>query len=93
MLKHGPQALSDVELLAVFLRVGVADKSVVDLGREMTQYFGSLNGLFAASLTDFSAIHGLGPGKFAQLQAVLELGRRSPVEERESGITSIHQPR
>src|SRR5476649_2330880 len=91
LLKHGPQALSDAELLAVFLRVGVAGKSAVDLGREMTQHFGSLNALFAASLKDFSAIHGLGPAKFAQLQAVLELGRRSLAEELESG-NSFNSP-
>ena len=91
LLKHGPQALSDAELLAVFLRVGVAGKSAVDLGREMTQHFGSLNALFAASLNDFSAIHGLGPAKFAQLQAVLELGRRSLAEELESG-NSFNSP-
>ncbi|MEO6919004.1 MAG: DNA repair protein RadC [Collimonas sp.] len=85
LIKLGPQALSDAELLAVFLRVGVAGKSAVDLGREMTTHFGSLNSLFSASLKDFCTINGLGPAKYAQLQAILELGRRSLVEELQSG--------
>ena len=86
LIKHGPQALSDAELLAVFLRVGVAGKSAVDLARDMVGHFGSLNGLFSATLTDFSVINGLGPAKFAQLQAVLELARRALGEELQTGI-------
>src|SRR4051812_41264374 len=87
LIRHGPQALSDAELLAVFLRVGVAGKSAVDLGRDMVGRFGSLNGLFAATLDDFSAMHGLGPAKYAQLQAVLELARRALGEELQAGAT------
>ena len=77
LIQLGPRALSDTELLAVFLRVGVSGKSAVDLARDLVGHFGSLNGMFAASLGDFSALHGLGPAKFAQLQAVLELARRA----------------
>ncbi len=87
LIKHGPQSLSDAELLAVFLRVGVTGKSAVDLGRDMVGHFGSLNGLFSATLTDFSQINGLGPAKFAQLQAVLELARRALGEELKAGVT------
>lgn len=87
LIKHGPQALSDAELLAVFLRVGVSGKSAVDLGRDMVGHFGSLNGLFAATLTDFSVLNGLGPAKFAQLQAVRELTRRALNEELQAGVT------
>jgi DNA repair protein RadC len=85
LIKLGPQALSDAELLAVFLRVGAAGKSAVDLGREMTSHFGSLNRLFSAPIKEFCVINGLGPAKFAQLQAILELGRRSLVEELQAG--------
>ncbi|MGS0743486.1 RadC family protein [Glaciimonas sp. GG7] len=90
LVRLGPAALSDAELLAVFLRVGVTGKSAVDLGREMTTHFGSLNRLFSASLNEFSAINGLGPAKFAQLQAVLELARRALSEELqdENGLNS-----
>ncbi|MEO8598506.1 MAG: DNA repair protein RadC [bacterium] len=87
LIKHGPQKLSDAELLAVFLRTGVTGKSAVDLGREMIGHFGSLNGLFSARIKEFSVINGLGPAKFAQLQAVLELARRALAEELEDGVT------
>lgn len=85
LIRHGAAVLSDAELLAVFLRVGVAGKSAVDLARDMVGRFGSINGLFAASLSDFASINGLGPAKFAQLQAVLELARRALAEQLESG--------
>ena len=85
LIKHGAQHLSDAELLAVFLRVGVSGKSAVDLGRDMIGHFGSLNGLFTASLEDFSKLNGLGPAKYAQLQAVMELARRSLDEELKVG--------
>lgn len=81
LIKNGAQALSDAELLAVFLRVGVKGKSAVDLGRDMLSRFGSLSGLFSATIKDFSAMHGLGDAKFAQMQAVLELAKRAISEE------------
>ncbi|MDB5841941.1 MAG: hypothetical protein JWQ23_3893 [Herminiimonas sp.] len=86
LIKHGPHALSDAELLAVFLRIGVRGKSAVDLGREMVGHFGSLSRMFSASLADFALVHGLGPAKFAQLQAVLELARRAIGEELQAGV-------
>lgn len=86
LIQHGPQALSDAELLAVFLRVGVAGKSAVDLGRDMVGHFGSLNRMFSSKLTEFSEINGLGPAKYAQLQAVLELARRAIAEQLQAGI-------
>jgi DNA repair protein RadC len=85
LIKHGAQALSEAELLAVFLRVGVSGKSAVELGMDMLRHFHSLNRLFSATLTDFSAINGLGPAKFAQLQAVMELSRRALAEELQAG--------
>ena len=85
LVKHGAQVLSDAELLAIFLRVGVKGKSAVDLGREMITRFGSINGLFSAGLTEFSSINGLGLAKYAQLQATLELARRSLTEELQVG--------
>jgi DNA repair protein RadC len=81
LIKHGAAVLSDAELIAVFLRVGVRGQSAVDLGRELLSQFGSLNGLFAASIKDFSAIHGMGSAKYAQLHAVLELAKRAISEE------------
>ena len=80
LLAQGAAALSDAELLALFLRVGVKGQSAVDLARTLIGHFGSLNRLFAASLAEFSAIPGMGPAKYAQLQAVLEMSRRALAE-------------
>ncbi|MEF3193255.1 MAG: DNA repair protein RadC [Halothiobacillaceae bacterium] len=76
LLKHGPATLSDAELLAIFLRTGVAGKSAVDLARELLADFGGLRPLLNASRADFCAGRGLGEAKYAQLQAVLEMARR-----------------
>jgi len=84
LIRLGPQSLSDAELLAVFLRIGIAGKSAVDLGRELVEHFGSLSRMFAADLSAFTSLPGLGPAKFAQLQAVLELARRSLHEQMHS---------
>ncbi|HMV18087.1 MAG TPA: DNA repair protein RadC [Rhodocyclaceae bacterium] len=81
LLAHGAEVLSDAELLALFLRVGVRGKSAVDLARDLLGRFGSLSALCTASVDDFSTIPGMGPAKYAQLQAVLELARRALSEE------------
>lgn len=76
LLNLGPRALSDAELLAIFLRIGVAGKSAVDLARELLQQYGGLRPLLEAGQAEFCAGLGLGKAKYAQLQAVLEMGRR-----------------
>lgn len=81
LLARGAAALSDAELLAIFLRVGVAGRSAVDLARGLLAHFGGLTRLFAAEQAAFSAFPGMGPAKFAQLQAVLEMARRALAEE------------
>src|SRR5260370_42638862 len=81
LLKHGAAALSEAELLAIFLRSGFAGKSAVDLGRELIARFGSLRRLFAATLEEVAAIAGLCPAKYAQLKAVIEMVRRALAEE------------
>ena len=81
LLLQGAASLSDAELLAIFLRVGMRGKSAVDLARELIRHFGSLTRLFAATQAEFSAIPGMGPAKYAQLQAVLEMSRRALAEE------------
>ncbi len=80
LLEQGSGSLSDAELLAIFLRTGVSGKSAVDLARHLLSQFGSLRVLLEADLATFSEQLGLGPAKFAQLQAVLEMGRRHLAE-------------
>ncbi|MBB6340822.1 DNA repair protein RadC [Pseudomonas fluvialis] len=90
LLEQGALALSDAELLAIFLRTGVAGLSAVDLARQLLSDFGGLRPLLEADLPGFSARLGLGPAKYAQLQAVLEMGRRHLAEtlRRESALES-----
>ena len=81
LLRQGAMALSEAELLAIFLRTGIAGKSAVELGRELLARFGSLHRLFAATLSEVAAVRGLGPAKYVQLQAVVEMARRALREE------------
>jgi len=76
LLARGATALSDAELLAIFLRTGVAGKTAVDLARDLLERFGGLRSLLDAPHREFCSAHGLGAAKFAQLQAVLEMARR-----------------
>ncbi len=76
LLAQGPASLSDAELLAIFLRTGLAGKTAVDIARELLQEFGSLRRLLSAPKERLCAFPGLGPAKYAQLQAILELARR-----------------
>ncbi len=85
LITYGPEALSDPELMALFLRTGSSGKTAIELGREIIARFGSLNKLFTANPHELSEIKGLGPAKITLLQAVLELARRVYSEELKSG--------
>lgn len=76
LLTQGPQALSDAELLAIFLRTGIRGIDAVSLARQLLSQFGSLRSLLNASQVEFCQGQGLGEAKYVQLQAVLELSRR-----------------
>ena len=82
LLAHGAEALSDAELLAIYLRVGVRGKSAVDLARELLLRFeGSLSALVDASLEELASVSGIGTAKAAQLKASFELARRALARE------------
>jgi DNA repair protein RadC len=81
LLRHGAAALSEAELLAVFLRTGVPGASAVDLGRELVARFGTLQRLLAAGVDDVAGVRGFGVAKYAQLKAVVELVRRALIED------------
>lgn len=82
LLSHGPAGLSDAELLAIYLRVGVRGKSAVDLARDLLQRFdGRLDRLAEASPQELASVSGIGMAKAAQLKASFELSRRALVQE------------
>ncbi len=90
LLHQGASALSDAELLAIFLRTGAPGMTAVDLARQLLNKFGGLRPLLSAETKQFCDGHGLGLAKYAQLQAVLEMSRRHLQESlaRGEGLTS-----
>ena len=90
LIKKGATALSDAELLAIFLRTGTPGLTAVDLARQLITQFGGLRALLNADSGQFCDGRGLGLAKYAQLQAVLEMSRRYLQEalERGEGLTS-----
>tara|TARA_B110001452_G_scaffold55396_1_gene42746 strand:- start:256 stop:909 length:654 start_codon:yes stop_codon:yes gene_type:complete len=81
LLSKGAAALSDAELLAIFLRTGLPGITAIDLARGLLSEFGGIGPLLSARQGAFCARKGLGPAKFAQLQAALELTSRYIKEE------------
>ncbi|HKI73556.1 MAG TPA: DNA repair protein RadC [Pseudomonadales bacterium] len=76
LLELGARALSDAELLAIFLRTGMRRKPVLDLARELLVNFGGIRGLLEAEQEVLTAAPGVGVAKYVQLQAALELAER-----------------
>jgi len=95
LIQRGADALSDAELLAIFLGTGVAGLSAVDLGRKMLREFGSLRAILDADARRFCSARGLGIARFALLQAALEIARRHLAESlrRNDCLTSPAQTR
>lgn len=85
LILRGPNALADSELLAIFLRTGTRGKTAVDLARELIAEYGSLRAILEADINQFCQGLGLGKAKYAQLQAVLEMGRRHLYETLQRG--------
>ncbi|MDN3647957.1 DNA repair protein RadC [Reinekea marina] len=76
LLSEGAQALTDAELLAIFLRTGIPGLDAVGLSQALLARFGTLAKLMKADKDEFCQGQGLGPAKFVQLQAVMEMARR-----------------
>ncbi|TYL48908.1 RadC family protein [Marinomonas sp. IMCC 4694] len=95
LIHQGAGALSDSELLAIFLRTGTRGISAVELARQILSEFGGLRALMSASREDFCKGFGLGDAKYTQLQAVLEMSKRHLQEQlmRETVFTSAEHVR
>jgi len=79
----GPQALSNAELIAILLRVGVPGENAVQVAQRLLQTFGGISGLHRAPFDELLHQHGLGEAKAAQIKAAIELGRRLTLESPE----------
>lgn len=84
LLNHGPSRLSDSELLAIMLRIGVRGQSALELAHDLLTRFGSLGKLCTTPADRLLAHPGVGPAKCAQLLAALELARRAIHSELEN---------
>lgn len=83
LLKLGAEALDDSELLAIFLRTGIKNCSVMELSRVVLDHFGSLRQLISADQKAFCNVKGLGITQFIQLQASTEMTKRYLLQELE----------
>ncbi len=91
LARLGAQSLSNAELLAILLRVGVPGENAVQVGQRLLQHFGGLSGLHRADFEEVCSQHGLGAAKASQIKAAIELGRRLTLESPEER-PSIHSP-
>lgn len=85
LLQRGPQALSDAELLAIFLRTGTRGKTAVDIARDLLGRFDGLRGFLNAPQLEVCREIGVGEAKYVMLQAALEVGRRHLAERMQRG--------
>ena len=85
LLQKGAEALTDAELLAIFLRTGIKGKTAVDLARDLLNKNGGLTPLLSADEKCFCENKGLGQAKYVQLQAVVEMSRRFLQEKLQRG--------
>ena len=76
LLRRGPQALSDAELVALFVRSGTPGRTAVDVARSAIVASGGLRGLLDLDREDLCRLPGFGPARYVELQACLEIGRR-----------------
>ncbi len=81
LLNRGAKALSDVELLAILLRTGHQGRDVLELSRTLIQHFGSLSSVLHAPMHELMQRPGMGPARYAELKAVVELAERHYLEE------------
>jgi DNA repair protein RadC len=81
LVAQGATALSDAELLALFLGSGVRGRSALDLARELLARFGRVSRVLCAAPAELGEVAGIGAARYAQIAAVMELARRSLAEE------------
>ncbi|AHG87213.1 hypothetical protein F480_07345 [Bibersteinia trehalosi Y31] len=87
LLRFGADKLSDIELLAIFLRTGIKNIPVMTLSEHVLQKFGSLRGLLTADIEQFCQVKGLGHTQYIQLQATKEMTKRYLVQQMEKNDT------
>ncbi len=81
LLRLGAGALSDAELLAIFINTGLKGENALQVGQRLLREQGSLRNLSRIEAVELSGMRALGPAKAANLAAAFELGRRAEQQE------------
>ena len=84
LLAQGPAALSDAELIALFLGTGVRGQSALDVARSLLARFGRVSRVLSAPQDELGEMPGVGVARYARIAAVTELARRALSEEMRS---------
>jgi len=92
LLRLGPGALTNEELLALLLRTGIPGESALDRARSLLAARGGLLGLAGAAALELSGERGIGPTRASAIVAALEIARRLPAETL-SGRDLMNEPR
>ena len=92
LLRLGPGALTNEELLALLLRTGIPGESALDRARSLLAARGGLLGLAGAAALELSCERGIGPTRASAIVAALEIARRLPAETL-SGRDLMNEPR
>lgn len=92
MMNYGAEALSHAELLAILLRTGTKDESVMHLANRIMRQVGSIRQLVDLSIEELTEIKGIGTAKAIQIKAGIELGRRITRTGKEE-VKAIRSPR
>jgi len=88
LARHGASAMSEAELIAILLRVGVQGLSAVQVGQGLLDKFSGIQGLAQAGVDEMALVKGVGPAKAVQLKAAFELGVRFARQERRVRVIS-----
>ncbi len=81
LAEHGPQYLTNSEILAIILRTGTRDANALDLARSLLSRFGGFAGLAGADIAALTEVPGIGPAKATEVKSALEIGRRLLLEQ------------
>jgi len=92
LLKHGIEALSAQEILALILGRGIKNESVIVTAQKLLSTFGNLKNIAAASMEELTKIKGIGPAKAAQIKAAFELSKRLEDSSDKDQKTTVKSP-
>lgn len=95
LLAHGPETLSDAEILAILVRTGSRGRSAIDVAKNLLLTYGGLRALLSADQNSMCSHQGFGTAKYVTLQAALELAQRFLAERMRyaNALTTPHAAR